>query len=87
MAKPILGILGGMGPAATAEFLLEFTRQTPAEKDQDHFPSISLSDPAVPDRTEAILDGTGEAVLARLREEGFWQMAKPGAEAPTVSAA
>lgn len=69
MAKPILGILGGMGPAATAEFLLEFTRQTPAEKDQDHFPSISLSDPAVPDRTEAILNGTGEAVLARLRED------------------
>ncbi|MGO1637497.1 aspartate/glutamate racemase family protein [Ancrocorticia populi] len=67
--KPTLGILGGMGPAATAEFLREFTLQTPADKDQDHYPSISLSDTSVPDRTEAILAGTGEEVLTKLRAD------------------
>ncbi|MGO1592634.1 MAG: aspartate/glutamate racemase family protein [Ancrocorticia sp.] len=70
--KATLGILGGMGPAATAEFLREFTLQTPADRDQDHFPSISLSDPTVPDRTEAILAGPGEArekVAAQLRAD------------------
>lgn len=67
--KPTLGILGGMGPAATAEFLREFTLQTPAEHDQDHFPSISLSDTTVPDRTEAILSGNGEVVLKKLHAD------------------
>ncbi len=57
---PTIGILGGMGPAATAEFLKELTRQTPAERDQDHFPSISLSDVTVADRTAAILSGVDD---------------------------
>ena len=64
---PILGILGGMGPAATAEFLKEVTLQTPAERDQDHFPSISLSDVTVPDRTVAILGGF-DNVTEQLRD-------------------
>ena len=66
--KPTLGILGGMGPAATAEFLKEVTRQTPAACDQDHFPSISLSDVLVPDRTTAILGGF-DNVTPRLKED------------------
>lgn len=65
---PTLGILGGMGPEATAEFLKEVTLQTPAERDQDHFPSIALSDVTVPDRTEAILSGV-DGVTERLRED------------------
>lgn len=66
--KPTLGILGGMGPAATAEFLKEVTRQTPATCDQEHFPSISLSDVLVPDRTTAILGGF-DNVTPRLKED------------------
>ncbi|MFT0846538.1 amino acid racemase [Actinomycetaceae bacterium L2_0104] len=65
---PTLGILGGMGPAATAEFLKEVTLQTPAQRDQDHFPSVALSDVTVPDRTTAILGGVDD-VTSRLRED------------------
>ena len=36
MSKKILGVLGGMGPAASAEFLKILAEKYPAEKDQDH---------------------------------------------------
>lgn len=54
---PVVGILGGMGPAATAEFLKELTEATPADRDQDHLVSITLSDCSIPDRTDSILSG------------------------------
>ena len=50
-----LGILGGMGPAASAEFMVRLVAQTPAEKDQDHIPTILWSDPTVPDRSTSLL--------------------------------
>lgn len=50
-------MLGGMGPAATAEFLRLLAALAPAERDQDHPRVLVLSDPGIPDRTEAILDG------------------------------
>lgn len=53
---PVLGILGGMGPAATAEFYRLFVKATPATKDQDHLSCLVLSDPHIPDRTESILN-------------------------------
>ena len=34
---PRIGILGGMGPLATADFLAKLTHVTPATRDQDHF--------------------------------------------------
>ncbi|WP_235924613.1 cysteate racemase [Roseomonas harenae] len=49
----ILGVLGGMGPLASAEFMRQLTLLTPAERDQDHIPTILWSDPRVPDRTAA----------------------------------
>lgn len=49
-----LGIIGGMGPAATAEFLRRIVCMTKATRDQDHIPTIVLSDPSIPDRTECI---------------------------------
>src|SRR4051794_25571021 len=54
----ILGVLGGMGPLASAQFMLRLTLLTPAERDQDHIPAVLWSDPRVPDRTAARL-GTG----------------------------
>ncbi len=59
MAERIIGILGGMGPAATADLFLEIIRLSPARRDQEHFPMLIFSNPAIPDRTEAIL-GRGE---------------------------
>jgi aspartate racemase len=47
----ILGVLGGMGPLASAQFMLRLTLLTPASHDQDHIPTVLWSDPRVPDRT------------------------------------
>jgi aspartate racemase len=50
-----LGVLGGMGPLASAHFMLRLTLLTPAERDQDHIPTVLWSDPRVPDRTRGKL--------------------------------
>ncbi len=52
-----LGVLGGMGPLASAHFMLRLTLLTPAERDQDHIPTILWSDPRIPDRTRGRLEG------------------------------
>ena len=62
---PVLGILGGMGPLAGAQFLLRLTLLTPAGRDQDHLPAVLWSDPRIPDRTAARLSG-GEDPLPHL---------------------
>ena len=49
----ILGVLGGMGPLASAQFMTRLTLLTQAVRDQDHIPAILWSDPRVPDRTLA----------------------------------
>jgi len=53
----MLGVLGGMGPLAGATFMQRLTLLTPAERDQDHIPSVLWSDPRVPDRTAARIAG------------------------------
>ena len=55
MTDKVLGVLGGMGPLASAQFMLRLTLLTPAERDQDHIPAVLWSDPRVPDRTAARL--------------------------------
>jgi aspartate racemase len=50
----ILGVLGGMGPLASAQFMARLTLLTPAERDQDHIPAVLWSDPRVPDRTATL---------------------------------
>jgi aspartate racemase len=57
-----IGILGGMGPAATLDFMTKLMALTPASRDQDHLPLILASLPQIPDRSAAIL-GTGEDPL------------------------
>ncbi|MDD7425216.1 MAG: amino acid racemase [[Actinobacillus] rossii] len=57
MAKNVIGILGGMGPAATADMFQKFIKLTPAHCDQDHIPLLISSIPDIPDRTECILHG------------------------------
>ena len=58
---PQLGILGGMGPQATQVFYQRILDRTEADRDQDHVPTLILSDTAMPDRTEAILQGGEKA--------------------------
>jgi aspartate racemase len=54
-ATEIIGILGGMGPAATADFYTKLVSMTSGRRDQDHLRTVIWSDPTVPDRTEALL--------------------------------
>lgn len=61
----MLGVLGGMGPLASAQFMLRLTLLTPAERDQDHVPAVLWSDPRVPDRAAA-WSGTGPDALPTL---------------------
>jgi aspartate racemase len=51
----VIGILGGMGPAATADFYTKLVATTPGSSDQDHLRTVIWSDPTIPDRTEALL--------------------------------
>lgn len=53
-----LGILGGMGPFASAEFLRTIYDLNPADREQDTPRCLLLSDPSIPDRTEAILENS-----------------------------
>lgn len=62
MKDGIIGVLGGMGPEATADLYLEIIRLTPAEKDQEHLQVLIYSNPKVPDRTQAILAGGEDPV-------------------------
>ncbi len=54
----MLGILGGMGPLATADFLRKLVEVTPAERDQDHIETMTLCAAAIPCRIAA-LEGRG----------------------------
>jgi aspartate racemase len=53
-----IGVLGGMGPEASADFYRRITQRTLASRDHDHLHVIVDSDPSVPDRT-AYLKGLG----------------------------
>jgi aspartate racemase len=64
MAK-MIGVLGGMGPAATADFYQKIIRATPAKTDQEHLKVLIFGNPQVPDRTAAIR-GEGPSPLSIL---------------------
>ena len=52
-----VGVLGGMGPDATADFMSRVIRATPAVKDQDHLRMLVDNNPHVPNRQDALLRG------------------------------
>lgn len=64
---PLWGILGGMGPLASTEFLNNIYRLSLQRKEQDMPRVILLSDPSVPDRTTAIKSGEIEKVVRDLQ--------------------
>jgi aspartate racemase len=63
---PLVGVLGGMGPAATSDFYATLIRRTPAIRDQDHLRVVIWADPSVPDRVGAVLDGSSDPYPAML---------------------
>ena len=66
MSEQRLGILGGMGPQATQDFYQRILDRTDAACDQEHLPTLILSDTGMPDRTTAILGGDAEGCYQRL---------------------
>lgn len=60
-----IGILGGMGPAATVDLMNRIISMTDAESDQEHIPMIVDNDTRIPDRTAAILSG-GESPVPEM---------------------
>ena len=57
-----IGIIGGMGPAATADLMMKIISMTAADSDQDHIPMIIDNNTRIPDRTAAILSGGADPV-------------------------
>jgi aspartate racemase len=53
---PLLGILGGMGPLASADFLAQLVKLADAARDQDHCRTVTYSNPRIPDRSDGLLN-------------------------------
>lgn len=62
----LLGVLGGMGPLATVDFLAKLIAATPAGDDADHVPLVASSIPQIPSRVAAILAGGASPIRALL---------------------
>ena len=82
--KKVLGVIGGLGPAATAHFMDTVTRMTDANCDQEHIDMILYSFPSIPDRTAHILDSSNPdpgphmaSIAKRLAEQGADYIAIP----------
>jgi aspartate racemase len=75
--RRIVGVLGGMGPLATIDFLAKVAALTPATVDQEHVPLLVHQIPQIPDRSSAILSGSDAPFLPML--EGLNRLAVAGA--------
>ena len=60
-----LGILGGLGPMATAYFLQLLTQMSDARTDQEHMEILLYSKPSIPDRTDYI---TGKSEISPVED-------------------
>lgn len=73
MTMRVAGVLGGMGPEATVDFMAKVLALTPAARDQDHIRMLVDHNPTVPNRQHAILadgedPGPDLAAMARRLE-------------------
>lgn len=75
MTSKTVGIIGGMGPEATADLMVKVIRATPAKVDQDHIRMLVDSNPKVPCRVKAILgDGANPGPVMAQMAEGLEKM-------------
>jgi len=65
-----LGIIGGMGPMATAYFYRRIVELTDARCDQEHIPTLIYSEPSIPDRTAFLLGSSNVSPLPYLISVG-----------------
>lgn len=68
--KKTLGVIGGLGPIATAHFMELVINMTDVDTDQQHLPMIVYNMPFIPDRTAHILDNTKENPLPQMLHIG-----------------
>lgn len=61
-----LGVVGGVGPAATVAFLDHVVQATPAQRDQEHIRIVVEQNPQIPDRTAHLLRNGVDPTLALL---------------------
>lgn len=66
--KKLLGILGGLGPLASAEFVKTIYEYNYAELEQELPGCILYSDPRFPDRNDAIAGDSGDILVSFLVE-------------------
>ena len=64
-----LGVLGGLGPLATAYFMDLLVKMTDAQCDQNHIPTVLLNDSEIPDRTNYILGKDNSSPLPKMKED------------------
>lgn len=73
-----LGVLGGMGPLCTASFYEKLVEFTKADYDQDHIPTIIISDCGIPDRTSTIITGKDKDLLLNKAKDDLETLEKLG---------
>ncbi len=61
-----LGIIGGLGPMATAYFMRRIIEMTDAATDQENIEMVIYNVPSIPDRTGYILDNSKESPLPKI---------------------
>ena len=59
-----IGVVGGVGPAATVDFMGKIVRNTPAKLDQDHVKILVEHNPQIPDRTENLIGDGADPTIA-----------------------
>jgi aspartate racemase len=74
-----IGVLGGLGPAASCYFYELLTRLCPARQDQDHPDVLLYSKASVPDRSSYLLGRSNESPLPALLE-GIALLERAGAQ-------
>jgi len=77
--KKTLGVIGGLGPMATAFFMQMVIEMTKAETDQEHIEMLIYNCPMVPDRTGYILGESSDSPLPKMVEMGQ-MLSRNGAE-------
>lgn len=64
-SKPFkIGVVGGVGPAATVDFMQKIVRNTPAARDQEHIKVHVEQNPQIPDRTDNLLGDGADPTIA-----------------------
>ena len=68
MNKKVLGVIGGMGTAATIDFYTRIMNHTVAHKDQEHIDMVRINHASIIDRTYAIKNNKLDELLKQMHE-------------------